>query len=257
MSKRTSGWGLVKLGLLVALGFAAAVPGATVITERSANAADKPEITGSYKLAGAGADGLKYTGTAVISKIGGDMYNGKWTIGETTFSGICFRDDDDLSCGWSDKVKDAHDLGVVAYLVKDDGLDGVWFEAGGTKLGNEFLSPKKTNAATLAGTYTITKGKNPDGSAYSGSCTVKQMTAVSKDAYDFAWNIGGTPIHGVGIRNSDAGQDDVISVGFSDAGGSFGALQYNVVKGGKVLAGSWVQLIGAKLSNGTETATKQ
>jgi precorrin-2 methylase len=33
------------------------------------------------------------------------------------------------------------DANVVDYLVKDDGLEGVWFEDGGTKLGNEYLIP--------------------------------------------------------------------------------------------------------------------
>ena len=250
MSKGT----MLKLGAIAMLGFAAAIPsmdGETVVKE--AQASDGPEITGSFTLAGQGDDGVKYTGTATITKIGGAMYNGKWNIGENTFMGVCFKDDDDLSCGWATKAKDAN---VVAYLVKEDGLDGVWFESGGTKLGTEYLKPKGKAKKNLDGTYNIAIGKNPDGSAYSGTVVVKQMTAVGDSVYHFQWNIGTLTQEGIAVRNVDAGQDDVISAGFADSGKEYGALQYNIIKNGKVLDGHWVQVINGTTTDGKEKMTK-
>jgi len=245
--------GILKLGAIAILGFAAAIPAVKgESTVKIAEAADL-DISGSYTLAGAGDDGVKYTGTATVSKIGGSMYNAKWKIGDNTFTGVCFKDDDDLSCGWATKAKDAN---VVAYLVKDDGLDGVWFESGGTKLGTEYLKPKGKAKKNLDGNYNISIGKNPDGSTYSGNVVVKQMSDIGDAVYKFQWTIGSLKQEGIGVRNIDAGQDDVLSVGFADSGKEYGALQYNIIKGGKVLDGHWVQVINGATSDGHEKMTK-
>lgn len=245
-----------KLGSMVVLGAVAAIPSVTVTPVKEANAGDKPNIVGSYNIKGVGDDGSKYTGVGTISLIGGDMYHAKWVIGGNTFTGACFRDDDDLSCGWAVKEKDAN---VVAYLVKPEGLDGVWFEDNGqTKLGTEFLTPKgKMNVKTAAGKYDITTGKNPDGSKYSGSAVVKQLGSIGDEAYEFDWVIGGSAVKGIGVRNTDAGEDDVLSVGFADSGNSYGALQYDIGSNGKKLDGHWVQSINGKVSDGVEAMTKQ
>jgi hypothetical protein len=242
-----------KLGAVVGLGFVAAVPAITQMPEKEAKAGDKPNIEGNYTIAGKGDDGTSYTGTGTISLIGGMMYNAKWNIGDNTFKGVCFRDDDDLSCGWAIKDKDAN---VVAYLVKDDGLDGVWFESGGTKLGNEYLTPNGKVKKNLNGKYSISKGKNPDGSAYSGSAVVTNLSDVGDAVYQFDWVIGSAKIRGVGVRNVDAGEDDVLSVGFADTGKEYGALQYDISNNGKSLVGHWVQSINGTVSDGKETMTK-
>jgi hypothetical protein len=250
MSKAT----ILKLGAVAILGFAAAIPSATgpsVVSEATADSGI--DLSGNYTLTGSGKDGSKYTGTASIKKIGGSMYDGKWVIGDNTFTGVGFLDGDTFSCGWSTHSKHTN---VVAYLVKDDGLDGVWFENGGTKLGTEYLKPKGKAKKNLEGLYTIATGKNPDGSTYSGTCNIKELVKVGDEVYRFDWTIGSAKQEGIGIRNVDAGESDVMSVGFADKGAEYGALQYHVGKKGKVLNGTWVQVIKGDVTEGKEKMTK-
>lgn len=211
---------------------------------------EKPSIEHVYVIKGRGEnDKGNYTGTATISKIGGDMYNATWHIGTNTFKGVCFRDDDQLSCGWAVKP---NGLGVVAYLVQKNGLDGVWFQTGGTKLGKEFLSPNGAMPKSIAGAYKITKGENPDGSKYSGNATV---ALVQDGVYSFDWHIGSSKIKGLGVRLT-GGEDDVIATAF-DTGGDYGALQYKISDDGKELSGVWAQSIGGKISKGGEQLARK
>ncbi len=206
---------------------------------------DNFNIVGSYGLQGSGPDGVKYTGTATISKIGGEMYQGVWKIGSSTYKGIAFRDGDVLSCGWSSKAEGEHDLGVIAYLVRDNNeLDGVWFENGQTTLGKEYLVGGSSN---LTGAYSIKTGETADKKKYTGTVSIELKSGV----YQLTWKLGSTTIKGLGLRNGD-----VLSAGFSDAGGSFGVLQYRITKGGDVLAGSWAQTGQKTPGAGTETMTR-
>jgi hypothetical protein len=207
--------------------------------------ADKPDITGNYKLNGSSPDGSKYTGVASITKIGGEMYNATWTIGTKVYKGIAFRDGDLLSCGWSDKASGARDLGVIAYLVKpDNSLDGVWFESGGTVLGTEYLIG---GSKTLVGKYTVKTGVNPDKSKYTGTVAIELVNGV----YQLNWKLGTANIKGLGLRNGD-----VLSAAFSDNGGAYGVLQYRITDGGKTLTGTFAQS-GKNPSLGAETMTKK
>jgi hypothetical protein len=255
---------VLKLSGVVLAGVAFALPAASV-TETVAEANGGPDISGSYNISGEGG-GVKYTGTATISKLAGSMYKGKWVIGDNTFLGVGFQDDDDFSCGWSTKAKDAN---VVAYLVREDGLDGVWFGEEDTALGLEYLKPVGKMKKDLGGNYTIgsmkdgtwtAKGKQPGGDMYTGSVVLKNRSEIGDGVYQFTWKFGATLEDGVGVRNVDSGQDDVISVGFADKADTFGALQYNVQKNGKVLTGTWVQTGSGgslkNLSTGTEKLTK-
>jgi len=206
---------------------------------------DNLNIVGSYGLKGAGPDGTNYTGSATITKIGGEMYQGVWKIGSSTYKGIAFRDGDVLSCGWSSKAEGAHALGVVAYLVgTDNSLDGVWFENGQTALGKEFLVGGSSN---LTGAYTIKTGETADKKKYSGSVNIELKSGV----YQLTWKLGSSTVKGLGLRNGD-----VLSAGFSDAGGSFGVLQYRITKGGDVLTGQWAQTGQKTPGAGTETMTR-
>jgi len=199
------------------------------------------DVTGSFSIIGSGPDGKQYTGSAGISKIGGEMYKGTWTIGTSTSSGICFRDEDILSCGWSFK----HDLGVVAYLVKDDNsLDGVWFEEQHTTLGKEYLVGGNAN---LLGNYTIKSGETPEKKKYSGTVDI----GIKNGVYTFKWKTGGQTFDGLGLRNGD-----VLTAGFNNTG-DFGVLQYRIKKGGKVLTGLWAQSKQSGSGPGVETLTKK
>lgn len=212
-------------------------------------------IVASYAIAGETEGGKKWTGIATIAKIGGDMYSATWKLGQSTFYGECFRDDDTLSCGWALKKKDAN---VMAYLVAADGLDGVWFGDGDAKLGKELLSPANHGSMgkTPAGSYTITKGENGDGSKYSGSATITQKTDLGQGFFQLEWVIGGSKSYGLGVRNLGRGEDDILTVSFVDQPGDYGAVQYTIDAAGKVLSGTVIESIGGRVSSGKETLTK-
>ena len=188
-----------------------------------------------------------------MALIGGDMFNATWSIGQKQWSGVAFRDGNVLSSAWSAKANDAN---VMAYLVTSSGLDGVWFEAGGTKLGNEYLSPKgrALTATSLAGDYTIARGKNPDGSSYSGTAKITRNAGSAAEVYLIDWTLGTAHTAGVCLRSSVAGTADVLTCGFADSGTEFGALSY-VVSGDGSLAGRWVQSVAGKVATGAENAT--
>lgn len=218
--------------------------------DSAAPSGDGINVVGSYKVKGAGPDGKAYGGNGTIAKIAGQMYNVTWVLGGITYKGIAFRDGDVLSCGWAEQKPggdNVRDLGVVAYLVKNDGstLDGVWFEPGETSLGKEVLSGGSSN---LVGFYKIVDGEQPTThKKYTGSVTIGLKSGV----FNVTWNFGGSTSKGLGIRNGD-----VLSVAFSDLGGQFGVLQYRISDGGKVLSGQWAQSGQTLAGTGTETMTK-
>jgi len=215
--------------------------GAEALDTASATAA----ITGNYTLKGSSPDGSNYTGVAVITKIGGEMYNATWTIGTKVYKGIAFRDGEVLSCGWAEKVTVANDLGVVAYLVKpDNSLDGVWFNFGGTAIGKEYLVGGSDN---LVGKYSVKTGEGPDKKKYTGTVDID----IKNGIYHLNWKLGSYNGKGLGLRSGD-----VLSAAFSDNGGAFGVLQYRITNGGKTLTGLFAQS-GTKPSLGTETMNKK
>ncbi|MBL8722355.1 MAG: hypothetical protein JNL79_40610 [Myxococcales bacterium] len=247
--------GFVRAGLVLG-GVAAIVGIASLSVSRQhgvqvapAAAGDESvNIEGAFKVTGVGADGGEYTGSATLKKIGGQMFKGTWNLGKK-FEGVCFRDGSVLSCGWSAK----HDLGVMAYLVKDNGdLDGVWFEEGNTTIGKEYLVGGNGN---LLGNYTIKTGEEPPkggakAKTYSGTVKVGFHNGV----YTFDWNFGGgKKLSGLGLRDGD-----VVSVGFNDTG-NYGVLQYDI-KGGAgkktTLVGRWVESGTSNKGPGAETMVK-
>jgi hypothetical protein len=193
------------------------------------------DVSGSWAVSGKNDAGTKYSGTATITKMGGEksaMYKASWKIGSEVQQGRCFLDGNVLSCGWAPK----HDVGVMAYLVKPGVLDGVWFEEQNTKLGLELL--KGSTSGDLSGTFIISKGEMPDSKKpYSGSVSIKRL---SNGVYTLTWKLGNGTFKGLGLRsNHFAGSDtDVLSAGFNDAGDG-GVLQYTIYEGGKTMHGHW------------------
>jgi hypothetical protein len=248
----------------------AALTTAALITCAAAASGQLPAITGDYGLSG--TDGrAKYTGTANIMKIGGEMYRAKWTIGARVFSGVCFRESQSLSCASCPANLNPT---VVSYLASAKGLDGVFFSNGGTQIGKEILTPKgyregtkevqaskgQMNPVTLVGQFDV-KGTNPDKSPYSGSASTRQLYAVSPSAYEFDWTIGArTLMHGVGVR--DVTGSPIVAAQCGGASGSVVnaastvALVYSIDIKGRVLTGAWTQLISGATTAGTETMTK-
>lgn len=191
------------------------------------------DLTGSWTVAGKTQEGKKYSGISTISKIGGSMYKATWKIGGETQQGVAFKDGNVLSCGWSPK----HKAGVVAYLVKNGLLDGVWFEEGNTSLGNELLKGP-ANKDALSGLYTITKGEMPGTKKkYDGTVDI---SIYKSGVYKMTWHSGTAVLKGYGLRSYHfPGSDtDVLSAGFDDDGDA-GVLQYVIYEGGTTMAGHW------------------
>lgn len=217
---------------------------------------DKPPVEGplftyegSYRVTGQGADGSKYTGTGTITRLGGNMYSHRVTIGSNVFEGVNIVDRGGaLSFGWAAKLKDAN---VIVYDVLGNGTwDGVWFQSGDSTLGREIATPVGTTGALrhLVGHY-------PGGAPYGGTMKVTRLGNLSTEEFvtdALTWTINGGPSQGLALSIGS-----LVAAGFADTGKEFGVvlLVPHVKRDG--FTGPWVQSIHGTISVGTETWTKQ
>ena len=97
------------------------------------------DIGGDYTVEGTNLDGSSYGGTAkivVVSETTCEIY---WTTGPSTSQGICMRNGNAFSAGYS--MGEA--VGLVIYQVMDDGsMEGLWTIAGQPGTGTEKLTPQ-------------------------------------------------------------------------------------------------------------------
>ncbi len=193
---------------------AGAAPAAEVATP------DPDGIAGAYHIAaGHNPNGTTYAGDVAIAKQGG-VYQLSWTIGgSAAYAGVGLHVGDVLGVGWGPGGAPA----VVVYRVNGGKLSGTWAAGARAGVGEEDLD----GPAGLSGTYRITRGKNPDGSSYTGSVTIKPHGKL----YQLAWSIPGTSYAGVGILKGD-----VLSVGWG-SGSVPGVVAYAV--GAQSLDGVW------------------
>ncbi|MCB1170912.1 MAG: fibronectin-binding protein [Leptospiraceae bacterium] len=89
------------------------------------------DLSGTYSVQGTNPDGSNYSGTCIVSRISGDRYRFRWSVGnayegEGTLEGIR------ISVDWGDSTP------VIYTLLPDGSLDGIW--AGGKA--SETLTPK-------------------------------------------------------------------------------------------------------------------
>jgi len=229
-------------------------------------AADAPgqerPIIGNYSVSGITGTGSKYLGTAVVAKIGGEMYRVAWTLGSRVFSGTCFRENQWLSCSSCPAPLTAN---VTSYLTGPTGLDGVFIDGGSTTIGRERLTPRGQKGATkdgpasngqmdpvtFAGKFDV-KGTNPDQSKYTGTASVRRLE-VSPSAYYFDWTLGALVMHGVGVR--DATGSPLVAAQCGGRNESV-ALVYGIDIKGRILTGTWTQEISGALTAGTEVMMK-
>lgn len=199
-------------------------------------------LAGSWSVLGARASGQPYAGSAAITPLAkGGPWRITYSIAGSTYSGVMVSRGDVVSVGWAD----GDEYGVVDYVAKGDGnLDGVWFDGHSPKPGRELLSGGLPN---LAGVYTITSAKSPNGSSYSGTCDL----AVTGDLHTLIWHVGKDSFRGLGIRAGD-----VLSVGFSTApSGNFGVVQYK--NEGARLVGRWAEWSQKSPALGTEVLSRK
>ena len=229
----------------------------------AAGAQRVPTIIGDYSMAGT-AGGAKYGGTASLTLIGGDMYRATYVTSSRNWPGTCFRDGATLSC--ASCVQPGIPT-VTAYMASAKGMDGVFFFGVNTQVGREVLTPKgyrvgtkevranagQMNPTTFVGEFDA-KGTDAVGSAYTGTASVKQLIAVSPNAYLFDLVIGANHMHNVGVRDATR---PVFAVG-NCKGGSGGmlAIIYSIDEKGRTLTGSWTQEFNGVVTVGTEILSR-
>lgn len=89
-------------------------------------------------------------------------------------------------------------------------------------------SPAST-ATNIAGNYTISEGKNPNGSTYKGSVSI--TPAAAPNLFNLSWKVGASSFAGLGIQDGD-----LLAVGWSTTP-KVGVVVYKV-NGGR-MEGKW------------------
>jgi hypothetical protein len=118
----------MRYGLILALVtfiFSSALPAANA----EVRTAQVATITGSYSVSGTNPDSTTYTGTVVVSPVGGNRYRFDWTIvGNQTFTGTGVLNGNTISVDWGQDSP-------VTYQVGTDGvLNGTWSNGRATEL---------------------------------------------------------------------------------------------------------------------------
>lgn len=202
-----------------------------------------------YTLAGGGEDGKRYLGNVALTRVTGETYVATWTLETNSLAGVAIRSGDVLSGGWAKKIADTN---VITYVVKADGLEGKSVRADAKKIGTEILRPAGAEMASdLAGKYLIQTGKTPEGKKYGGSVV---LTKVGDTSYTVKWVIGGSILHGVGLRLKREASD-ILTVAFPSTGTDYGAVQY-VIGPDKKLKGTWMMSVNGLFTKGTEQSTQ-
>ncbi len=99
-------------------------------------------VGGVYDVRGTNPGGRgNYSGTAMISQVGGDVYKIDWSVG-SAYSGTGRLSGKTLDVEWGDGQTS---IGTVKYNVEPDGrLTGVWYtKQDPNNLGSEILLPRR------------------------------------------------------------------------------------------------------------------
>ncbi|MCB1137682.1 MAG: fibronectin-binding protein [Leptospiraceae bacterium] len=88
------------------------------------------DLSGTYSVQGTNPDGSNYSGTCIISRISGETYRFRWSVGNT-YEGEGTLEGIRISVDWGDSTP------VIYTLLPDGSLDGLW--AGGNA--SETLTP--------------------------------------------------------------------------------------------------------------------
>jgi len=229
--------------------------------EHAPNAATLVEIapptpgspTTAYQMKCETKGGAMVTGTVNLKKIGGEMYTATRVVGGATQRLVCLRAGSDLSCARSDKTN----VQLYTYLVQPPAMSGPSFSMGDLATGSETLT--NTNPkSTFGGVYGVS-GKSGGGQSYTGTAYV-DMLPVASYALTIKWVLSGTTVVGVGLRNAQVGEPDLVSVAESTTGTVVAAMQLSISVDGKTLTGGFVEVPGtASLSQakvGVETWTR-
>jgi hypothetical protein len=150
-----------------------------------------PEVAGIYRVSGTNPNGRAYRGMVALSREQ-DKVAVTWWIGEQVLHGTGRRAGKTLVVNWGDADPVIYETGVGGVL------DGSWADSTAT----ETLVPVAISASEprtpRPGKYKA-EGRNPDGTAYSGTLTLTKRG----EAYHLSWAIGSTSYQGRGsLRNN-------------------------------------------------------
>jgi len=159
-----------------------------------------PNLAGSYELNGETAAGEAYHGALKLTP-NGPGFDVEWQRSPVLEShGFGLQLDEVLGVVAENNERYP---GVVLYRVKGGHLEGIWrYASGSSGLGAENLD----GPAGLDGTYRITLGRNPTGTRYYGSVTIKK----AGDIYLVDWSTPDPEYVGTGVLLGD-----IFVVGYS------------------------------------------
>ncbi len=143
------------------------------------------ELTGLYRVKGTNPDGSAYKGMLALVERA-DRFDFTWWIGKDVFRGKGELAGKMLVVNWND-------LHPVVYSFEPDGvLDGEWADGTATDRLTLYRA-SDPDAVPANGTYKV-KGRNVDGSAYSGRLDIE---GDGKN-YELSWRIGSSSYSGTG-----------------------------------------------------------
>jgi hypothetical protein len=181
---------------------------------------DGPDPAGVWKVMKEGNP----VGTVTIEAApkGNRRYMLSWEVPEGNYTGIGLVRDNHLYAAWGAKAN-----GVMVVRREGNHWAADWL--GTTQSHQELGSEKfKGGGEALEGTHEV-EGKNPNGSAYTGSVTIEK----TGDTYAFTWTVAGETYPGIGI---DVGEGKVL-VAYGK--NNFGVIAYDMSNMDEVVQGRW------------------
>ena len=98
-------------------------------------------ISGTYDVSGVNQDGSTYSGTAVITHIGGKSYDFTWTISGQSLRGVGTLNDGVIIVDDGEFINRYH-------VLLDGTLDGTWTQRNVAGVGTEVLTPAPAAGAS-------------------------------------------------------------------------------------------------------------
>jgi hypothetical protein len=174
-----------------ATGAAMPLPLPTLSAPQTTAAGQAAALGGVYRVSGTNPNGTRYKGTVALLA-NGNRVGFIWWINQQTFTGIGEFAGRMLVVEWGQKHP-------VTYVFNRDGrLDGEWADGSATDRLDVYARSAATPMKPTEGVYRV-KGRNPNGSEYSGRLTVTRQS----DNYRFSWTVGPSTYRGTGVLHGN------------------------------------------------------
>jgi hypothetical protein len=160
-------------------------PGQAIPRQISA-AGQAAALGGLYQVNGSNPSGSRYRGVVALTPVG-DKVRFTWWINSQIFTGLGQFAGRMLVVDWGSTHP-------VVYTFKGDGtLEGEWADGSATEKLNIYAPVAATAVGPPQGRYQVA-GRNPDGSAYSGSLNISRQAA----RFLLSWQVGSSSYRGTG-----------------------------------------------------------